>query len=150
MSPVHFHLAFNHVPVIGMGLGLALLVYALILRKNEVRVASQIVLVFVALITIPVYLAGEGAEDVAEKLPGVEHEYIEEHEDAALYAIISIEATGLAALIGLLMGARPAAAKFSYLVALIALFATATVGRTAWLGGHIRHTEIRPGAASHD
>ncbi len=71
VNVAHLHLVLNHFPIIGVILTLPWLAYALFFKNASILRASLITLVAIALITIPVYLSGEGAEDIVEKLPGV-------------------------------------------------------------------------------
>lgn len=143
MSGVHFHLITNHTPIIGTFIGLALLVYAIGAKREELKLAALVLLVFVALLAIPVYLTGESAEVAVEELPGVDHVILEEHEEAALPALVLIETTGGLALLGLLLRRHRMGRGISVATAAAALIALALVGRTAFLGGQIRHSEIR-------
>ena len=59
-------------------------------KSEELKRLSCYVFVLMALLTIPVYLTGEGAEEIVEHLPGVPHELIEEHEESALGSLIAI------------------------------------------------------------
>jgi hypothetical protein len=150
MSPVHIHLALNHAPVFGFAFVLALLVWGMIRRSADVQFVALLGCVAIALSAIPVYLTGEPAEDVAERLPGVTNEVIEAHEDAAKPAFVASCVTGVAALIGLALwrdeGRRRAIVRVVFvLCAVTALM----IGRAAMLGGQIRHTEVRDGAVMH-
>ena len=105
----------------------------------------MLILVFSALTAIPVYLSGEPAEDIVEGLPGVEHSFIEDHEDAALWALILMELAGVLALAGLFNSRKLAHPHNGLLIALIvvALVAFGAVARTAKLGGMVHHPEAR-------
>jgi hypothetical protein len=72
-APAH-HL--NHIPVIGIPTGAALLIYGLLRRSEEVKRVSLLVFVVVAIITLPTYLAGKAAEDMVEHLAGVDDDLI--------------------------------------------------------------------------
>jgi hypothetical protein len=65
----HVHLMINHFPVIGMPIGILLLAYALVRKSEEVKTAGLGLFVLIALMTISVFLTGEGAEDM-EAYPG--------------------------------------------------------------------------------
>ncbi|MCZ2391486.1 MAG: hypothetical protein LC113_10470 [Acidobacteria bacterium] len=150
MDPVHLHLFLNHFPVICSILVVPLFLYAYLRKSDDLKQLALLVLIFSAAVTIPVYLSGEPAEEVVEKLAGVSHDLIEEHEDSAYFAMISMMITGAIALIGIVsMAAKKAgAAKFLVLAALLSSIGTAgLMARTSNLGGQIRHSEIRPGGA---
>jgi hypothetical protein len=146
MSAVEIHLALNHVPVVGFAGALSILIWGMFRRSEEVERVALAACVAVALLTIPVYRSGEPAEDVAEKLPGVTHEVIEEHEEAAEYAFVAACGCGAVALVGLVVWRHPERRRFAIRSTLVLAVATAVmVGRTAMLGGQIRHTEVRGG-----
>ncbi|HMU33582.1 MAG TPA: hypothetical protein PKC89_06940 [Pyrinomonadaceae bacterium] len=150
MDPVHVHLFLNHFPVICSILSVPLFLYAYWRKSDELKQLALLVLVFAAAVTIPVYLSGEPAEEVVEKLAGVSHDLIEQHEDAAYFAMISMMITGVISLIGLIaMMAKKTAAKFLVLVALLSAAGSAGLMlRTSSLGGQIRHSEIRAGGTA--
>lgn len=150
MGSVHFHLVFSHVVVVLTSIGTLLLVWALIRKSHEIRMVGLTIALAAGLLAIPVYLAGESAEHAVEDL-GVEHEAIEQHEEAAEVSFIAIEILGVAALLALLLGRRrdttgTGLATVVLLVGLVAMFLSV---RTGTLGGKIRHgEEIRGGASS--
>lgn len=151
MDPVHLHLFLNHFPVICSILSVPLFLYAYWRKSDELKQLALLVLIFAAVVTIPVYLSGEPTEDAVEKLAGVSHDLIEQHEDAAYFAMISMMITGVISLIGfiLMMAKKTAAAKFLVLVALLSAVGSAgLMARTSNLGGQIRHSEIRTGNAA--
>lgn len=151
MDPVHVHLFLNHFPVICSILSVPLFLYAYWRKSDELKQLALLVLVLAAAVTIPVYLSGEPAEEVVEKLAGVSHDLIEQHEDAAYFAMISMMITGVISLIGLIAMflKKAAAAKFLVLVALLSAIGSAGLMlRTSNLGGQIRHSEIRAGGTA--
>lgn len=147
MSPVHLHLALNHVPILAIPLSLAILLYGILRGLEEVKKVALIILVACGLLVWPVYLTGEPSEEAVEDLPQVSHSLTESHEDAALFALIATELAAATALIGLLL-ARRKPLSFAVLAAVLALAAVAslTLVWTGYLGGQIRHVEIRADA----
>ena len=146
MDAVHVHLMLNHVPVLGVLFGTALLVYALFRPSTEMKRLSFGLFVIAAVVAIPVYLTGEPAEHRVEGLPGVSHTIVEEHEDAAKVAFIGMIALGSIALAGLVWSWRKS--LFPQWLAAAVLLAAVVVSLlsvwTANLGGKVRHSEIRP------
>lgn len=150
MSWGYLHLVLNHVPVIGTFLGLLLLLVAFVRNSEELKKVTLALLVFIALVTIPVYLTGEPAEEMIENIPGTSEAIIERHEDAALFSMIAVEVAGITALAGLLIFLRKK--RLGNLLAIVTLALSMIGGGlmtwTANLGGQIRHTEIRSGVSS--
>lgn len=147
MTPAHVHLVLNHAPVVGMPLAALLLVAGIARKSRELQVAALMGIVLVALATVPVFLTGEPAEKQIEHAAGVSEKTIGAHEDAAKWALGATELAGLIALATLM---RSRGLRLAGGLTLLALFAAAlaisTLARTAYLGGHIRHPEIVPGA----
>lgn len=149
---IHLHMIINHIPTSGIGYAIALLAMGIFWRKPALLTVSLALLVFGALITIPVYLTGLQAEEVAEhalRLPNLEH-YVEHHEESGLMTLVAAEVVGFLALIGLwAVRVGKALPRWFFPVLLVLTIASAGVfSRTANLGGQIRHTEIRQDALS--
>jgi hypothetical protein len=143
-DPLYLHLLLNHIPITGTAGAALLLLAALWTRSRDLALAGLVALVVVALITIPVFLTGEPAEERVERLPGFSHDAIHEHEEAAKFAVWGMQIAGVLALGTLIAtrrrGAVPRKAMIATLV--VALWALSVVVRTAALGGDIRHTEV--------
>lgn len=150
MSSVHLHLLLNHIPVLGAAFATLLLAFAMVKKSDELKKVSLGAFVIAALIAIPVYLTGEPAEKIVEKLPGVSEAAIGRHEDAALVALIILSVLGVVAIAGLVFFRRSRRIPlwYSSVVLLLSLVASGAMAWTANLGGQVRHSEIRDGAAS--
>ena len=150
MNPAHLHLLLNHIPVLGVGFGLALLAWAALRRHDAFARLALVVFVLSAGAAIPTYLSGEPAEEVVEPIAGAIEPWLEPHEDAALVALVLVEALGVLALGALWFARRQPAVPCRVLLASLVL-AFAAAGSLAWtanLGGLIRHTEIRDAGAT--
>lgn len=148
MNPAHVHLLLNHIPVVGIWLGIVLYLVAMT-KKPEWRSLSLWVFVLMAVASIPVYLSGEPAEEFLHEFPGISHAHIEAHEEAAVPAFILMLVLGAVALGGWMRFrvAEQWPRSYSALVLVIALAAGGMIGWTARLGAQIRHPEIRSQAA---
>ncbi len=149
MNAAQIHLALNHAPLFLSIIGGLLLILAIV-RKNDVLTSiSLYMLVAAALFTAPVFLTGEGTEELVEKAVGVNEMAIESHEDMAKISLIVIIVTGVLALGGLLLRKKTSLAKILLpLVILFSLASFGTMAQTAHLGGLIRHTELQSGNAN--
>jgi len=146
----HVHLMINHVPVIGVPGAIILFLYALARKSEDVKIVSLGVFMLIALLTIPVFFTGMGAENVVKNLPGVTETYIGRHEEVADLAVTLMAILGVASLAGLFITGRSGAIP-KWLTASVLILAVATAAvvlLTANLGGQIRHTEIRDGFVS--
>ena len=150
MNWAHVHLLINHIPVMGLIGGVLLLGYAIARRSAEATMLSFVLFALIAVATIGVFVAGEEAEDVVKNLPGVTEAYIGEHEEVAEPTLIVVEILGVLAIAGLALLRRKGAIPrwLVFVVLGTSLVASVAVGFTAYLGGQIRHTEIRSGASS--
>jgi hypothetical protein len=150
MNWAHVHLLINHIPVLGLIGGVLLLGYAIVRKSGEVKMLSFVLFAFIAVATIGVFVAGDEAQDEVRNLPGVTEGYIGRHEEAAEPTLLIIEALGLLSLVGLVLLRRKGAIPrwLVFLVFGTALVASLAAGFTAYLGGQIRHTEIRSDSAA--
>ena len=146
MDLTYLHLILNHIPVIGIIIGFLILGWGALRGYEQVKNTGLVVLLLAGLVAIPVYLTGEPAEEVVEHLPGVSEQIIERHEDAALYSLVLAIVSGALALLALI-AKRFMAAKIGvvaiYVCLLVSLIAAGSMVYTAYLGGQIRHSEIR-------
>ena len=144
MNSVQIHLAFTHVPVILSFVGLIMLIVAFFTKNTTLTKTSYVLLLIAGVSAIPVFLTGEGAEEVVENLPGVSEGIIERHEEVAKLAMVSIAVAGLAALAAFFSFRWQSVARvFKVTVLLLAIASAGLMAQTAHLGGQIRHTEIR-------
>ena len=145
MNAAHWHLVLNHIPLIGIGFVILLMILALIRKSPELIKVSLIFTIIVAIWAVPAYLTGEPAEEIVEDLPGISENMIHEHEEMAEKAFIFIEVVGGIALIGLI--ARRYNKKLGDTLAVVTLIGLLIGGGliawTANLGGKIHHQEIR-------
>lgn len=150
MNLAHLHLLLNHVPVIGIPLGLLLLAWGMVRRSDDLLRGGLLLLVITGFAAIPAYFTGEPAEDVVEHLPGVAASLVEAHEEAATAAAVAAAVLGVLAAVALYVGrGRRAMGRPTSIAALcLAIVATALVGWAAHLGGQIHHPEARGGAAT--
>src|SRR5713101_6313254 len=111
MNFPHLHLLLNHFPIIGTLVGLGLFLISLVGKNEDLRRASLIIFSAMALVAIPTFFSGTGAQGAIKKLPGVSEALIERHQGSAMLALLFMEITGALALVGLWQShsiARPA------------------------------------------
>lgn len=145
MNAPHWHLAINHIPVVGVFLVLLLLGYALVRGRGELYGVSLGALVFLALVTVPVFYTGRSADDAMMDIGDVDEKLVDLHEAAAKIAFIGIGVLGTIALVVAWMGRKlPHISRGTAALIFLLTFAeTVLMGRAANLGGNIRHPEIR-------
>jgi hypothetical protein len=146
MNFVQLHLLLNHFPIIGTLVGLGLLLISLVGKNGDLRRASLIIFTAMALVAIPTFFSGPGAQGAIKKLPGVSEALIERHQGAAMLALLFMEITGGLSLAALWQSqgvSRPA--RWNWSMSAVLLFSIVTVGlmtRVGNTGGDIRHPEI--------
>jgi len=144
MSPAHIHLLITHLPIFGSFIGSLVLVYAIIVKSNETKIAAYGVLILSTFGAGISYLTGEGAEEVVEEIPGVVESAIETHENFALIAFIGLIILGFLSLLGLISILKKSrhANNIAIVVLIAAITSFGLIAITGYLGGKIRHTEL--------
>lgn len=146
MGIVHLHLILNHLPAAGVLIALGVFAVGRLRRNTQFQRLALALLITFGMVTIPVYLTGGSAEHAVKGMPGVSKSLIEAHEDAAGVALAAVEVLAGASLVGMILFKRSEIPKY-FAVGLLVM-AISTTGLFAWtgyLGGQIRHPEIRSG-----
>jgi uncharacterized membrane protein len=147
MNLAHLHLVLNHFPIIGTAIGLGLFVSSFVGKNDDLERASLIVIAAAALLALPTFFSGVGAQGVIKRDPAVSAALIERHEGAAILALFFVEITGALALLGLWQRDRVSTgSRWSRNLMAIPLFWVVTAGlmlRVGATGGDIRHPEVR-------
>ena len=145
LTPTHLHLLLNHFPTIGFSVGLCLFIGALVSKSHDLKKASLLVFVGIALLTIPTYITGNAAAREIAQLPDVSKAAIDTHEGAAVLAFAGMGAVGLAAWLALWQLRRRSEVSTASLAAILvlSLVTMGLVARAASIGGEVRHPEIR-------
>src|SRR5690606_8918298 len=83
-------------------------------------------------------------EETVESIQGISEAAIEQHEDFALFALISIIVLGLISLVGIYLSSKksPNSSLLAKIILVLSLISFIIFARTGYLGGQIRHTEI--------
>jgi len=145
MDLAHIHLLLNHFPTIGFIIGGGLYLLSLVANSDDLKRASLVILLGIALLAIPTYMSGNGAQDAIKSMPGVSKSLIEAHEGAALVALGFMEVTGAFAWLALWQFRRLTRIP-NWNLAVILVLTLLSLGlmtRASNMGGEIRHAEIR-------
>ena len=152
MDATHLHLILTHFPIVGTIIGIGILAYGQFAKNDDIKKVALATFILMAILTIPVFLTGEEAEETVEHIAGVSEQLIENHEELAEKAIWLMGLLGILSAINFLAIIK----KLSFfknlsLVTLVVSLATfglfAKVGST---GGEIRHSEIRTNNINND
>lgn len=89
MNGAHWHLVLNHLPIIIPMVGLLVMVFGLLLKSEILKRAAYSIYVLGALTAIAAFFTGEGAEEVVEKINGIDERFIKSHEEVAeIFAVL--------------------------------------------------------------
>lgn len=144
MTSTHLHLITTHLPIFGSIIGASLLAYGMWSKANPTKSAAYLLFIISAIGAGIAYFTGEAAEETVEHIPGISEHLIEQHEDFAVYALVSLIVLGAVSIASLITNLkRIAIAKIlSRATLLLSLISFALAARTGYLGGQIRHTEL--------
>jgi glucan phosphoethanolaminetransferase (alkaline phosphatase superfamily) len=145
MAGNHLHLILNHIPVIGIYFGLLLLITGLLKKNGFIKYLALWLLLILAIIALPVYFSGEGAEETVDKMPFTSDEILEKHEWAGQLSLVGFLLIGLSVILIFLLRIFKGEISNSLVIAVLIL-TVITAGVLAWtadLGGKIRRPELR-------
>jgi uncharacterized protein YacL len=145
MDATHIHLILSHFPIIGTVIGTGILAFGLYSNNMTTKNVAFVTFIFMAILTIPVFLSGEEAEEVVENMAGISENLIEEHEDLAEIAIWIMGVLGGISIVSFYttfknLSFAKAMAMITFLISIVTFGFFAKLGN---LGGLIRHSEIR-------
>ena len=144
MDLTHVHLITNHIPVIGSGVGISILLLGMFRKSLEIQFAAYFILIASTFGAIVAYFTGEPAVESVEYIYDVSEQSIDAHADAARMTFFSMLVLAILSLIAMLiMTKKPSrASAFAQIVLLVAAISFGLAAYTSNLGGKIRHTEI--------
>lgn len=148
MNEAQLHLLFNHFPIIGLYIATGVFLGSLIFKSTEGRKVGLLLLAFACLLSVPSHFTGEGAEEIVEKWPGVEHSVIHEHEEAAEWFIVWMSVLGVISLASfILLWLKNYFPRWLVMViAVFSVFCCVVAFNVGHSGGLIRHPELTEGA----
>ncbi|HYW51223.1 MAG TPA: hypothetical protein VE861_11485 [Gemmatimonadaceae bacterium] len=146
MDALSIHLMVNHIPVLAVLAGTFFVLLATFVARRTLWQLGTGAIVLAALSFYPVQWTGENAEDLDMKRWYVQHDAIEEHEEASEKALWVVVLAGAAAAYGFWRATRatPSTADIvpAWLrgaVVVTALAASAATVKTAYEAGFISH-----------
>ena len=150
MNDAHLHMVVNHFPIIGTILGLGILIAGVAFKNNSIKNTAYCLFIVGAIFAYASMSTGEGAEEIAEKLPDVTDQVIHEHEEAAEKLAIALYILGGISIVGLYLNFKnnSKATLISFLAVVIAAVGVFFAQQTGTTGGEVRHTEIRANATN--
>lgn len=145
MNGAHLHLMVNHVSLFCLLIGVGALIASMKRKSVDLRVLAVVLFVIGGIFGWVAMETGEQVEDILKTLGTGAESFVEQHEDAAEWALRS---SLLVAALALVMewAARKKQKWFKPLQWILLVFAIhgcTVFAATAYLGGQIRHTEVR-------
>ena len=146
MNFAHIHIVLNHVPTLGTLVGVAVLILALVMRREDLQKFSLLFLMVMTLLVLPTYLTGPAAQVLLERNgTEVPDALLEAHQNSAILTLILMTLLGTLAWVGLWQFrrlGRPTSMN-TRAVLVLGLLTAAVILRTSGMGGKISHPEIR-------
>jgi uncharacterized membrane protein len=145
MNDAHLHLVLNHLPIIIPLVGLLVMIVGLLSSSEIVKRTAYFIFVLAAVVAIPAFLTGEGAEEVVEELAGIDENLIKTHEEIAEKFAFFCYILGGVSLLGLWANfyKKSFSNTILYSSILICIATLYFAKQTGTTGGEIRHKEIR-------
>jgi hypothetical protein len=144
LNAAHFHIAINHLPVVGFMAALVLAICALFIKDRMLHLTAWMFTVGCAVTVVISFLTGEPAEAMIEGTPGLSDAYLSAHMRWGQWTYWAGIGVGLIALVGWFIAKRKFEADRKAMVLLIVMLLAANFlgAMTASLGGDIKHPEI--------
>jgi uncharacterized membrane protein len=150
MNSLEIHLIINHLPIFASIIGGGLLLYGAFTKAKSIVNFALLLLVAGSILVIPVFLSGEGAEDMIEMTESISEEAIETHENIAKNALWLYSGLGVLSaitfIITYLKNKKTEKFKVQPLVWLVIVYSIGVMSimiYTGNTGGKIRRPEIR-------
>lgn len=145
MDATHLHLILTHFPIVGTIIGIGILAYGQYSKNDEIQKVALITFLLMAILTIPVFLTGEEAEETVEHIVGVSEQLINNHEELAEKAIWLMGLLGVFSLINIyaIIKKLPFKKTINIITLIISLGTFGLFAKVGNTGGEIRHSEIR-------
>jgi uncharacterized membrane protein len=143
-NAAQLHLLVNHLPIIGLLLGILILTLGVFSKNQTVSNVALGVFIFAAIGAFLSMRSGEGAEDIVKQLKVTQKGVIHEHEESAELFSWLMAAHALTCLVVLISQYRKK--KLPEISNLLILFGSVFImyfaADTGHTGGLIRHPEI--------
>lgn len=152
MNDAHLHMVVNHFPIIGSILGLGVLIASLLFKNISYRNVAYGLFIVSAIFAAFSMGTGEGAEEIAEKLPNVTDNLIHEHEEFAEKLAIVLYLLGIISIAGIIADIKhhSKAKLVSFMALVVAVVGVILAKSVGTSGGEIRHTEIRENSSNNN
>jgi len=150
MDSVHLHLLITHVPVLATIFSFLVFVWGMIQSDKKYYHLAMVGFIAAGILSIVALQSGEGAEEAVEHLAGVSESVIHTHQESAEVTNWIAILLGVASIGGFLIEKyKPSLTKaYMVIILLLGLVSSGSFTYTAYLGGQVRHSEIRTQSAA--
>ena len=147
MNAAHFHLMFNHLPIVGLGFAILLNLLAIFWKSPEVKKLSCWLYILVGLLAILPIFTGDGAREILLSYPGISKDAIENHETWAYIFFYGLMLNGVLAITALWFSRNKPdlMKKLNITMLIVALVVSVFAYQAGKTAGEIRHPEIEQG-----
>ena len=147
MNAAHFHLMFNHLPLVGLGFAILLNVLAVFGKNPELKKLSFWFYILIGALAILPILTGDGAGEIIKTYPGISNDMIENHETFGYIFFYGLLVNGVLAICALWFSRKKPDLfkKLNIVVLVVALIVSVFAIMAGSTGGKIRHPEIEQG-----
>jgi len=152
MNETELHLVLGHFPIVGTFFGVLAIIVESFMKRPLKQSIGLYILITAAILAIPTYLSGEGAEHFIEKLNLAGDDVLEKHESVASTYIIVNLLMGMAAIATLVLSfmKKQVGKAIGFLTLFLGVLAVVLAFLTSTTGIEIRHTEIRETSKTDD
>jgi uncharacterized membrane protein len=145
MNGAHLHLILNHVSIFSLVIGTVALAVSMKRKSVDLRVLATTLFVLTGVFAWIAFATGENAEEVVKVLGGGTESLIEQHAQAAVWArrsgtLVAILALGTEWAI---RNKKKWVKPLQWTLLVFALHGCTVFVATSFLGGQIRHSEVR-------
>lgn len=143
MTAAHWHLILNHLPIIGTTIATFLLIAGLLLKNNQLKLISIILIFIMSIFGFLAHKTGERAEKQLRNDPTINEVAVEQHEEAAKPAFIIHNIAGILSMAALAFYRfkKKVFNAIGVFIVVISLSAAGLMSYAGYLGGKIRHDE---------
>jgi uncharacterized membrane protein len=147
MNAAHFHLMFNHLPIVGLGFAILLNLLAILVKSPEVKKISCWFYIVVAVLSVLPIVTGDGAHEILRTYPGISNDMIEYHETFAYIFFYGLILNGILAIAALWFSRKKPdlMKKLNTAMLIVAVVLIVLAYQTGTTGGKMRHPEIEQG-----
>lgn len=141
----NWHIFLTHVPIVGAMFGLALLIASYVIKSDDLRRASLVTFVILALIVIPTFVTGAATRWEIGNDPGMSLDLIAAHQDLALWSLIFLGFTGVLSWFALWQYRRSSGPKEwnIHTILVLGLISMFVLANTGSIGGTISRPDMQ-------